>query len=93
MGPSRLFSCTLWINGAWLAISSLCWYNLCRLRCVCVCVSKPSLGAEDLLRDSKRLGNLLGPLPIPPCPQLPLLSDKSGLAWIVFFLPVTLHSQ
>lgn len=28
-------------------------------------VSKPSLGAEDLLGDTKRLGNLLGPLPNP----------------------------
>lgn len=28
----RLFSCTLWISGAWLAVPDLCWYNLSCLR-------------------------------------------------------------
>lgn len=51
-------------------------------------VSKPSLGAEDLLGDRKRLGNSLGPLLIPVAfgsrPQLPSPSDKPGLAWVLF---------
>lgn len=52
-------------------------------------VSKPSLGAEDLLGDRKRLGNLLGPLPIPvafgPCPQCPSPSNQSSPAGNTFW--------
>lgn len=84
--PSRL-SCTLWMNGTWLAVPGLSWYNLSCLKGG-MAVSKLSLGAEDVLGDRKRLGNLLGPLPTPvafePRPQFPSQSNKSGLVWIMF---------
>lgn len=61
-------------------------------------VSKPSLGAEDLLGDRKRLGNLLGPLPIPiafePCPQLTIAFQQVWpVTLVIFFLPTTLYNQ